>query len=318
MVRDFTPDGMPTTADDAQRLRFGAARPVRGGWRAGVAALLDRPDLGRIAVAELVAAQLAPDIAAHRWIASPVHLVAGTDRLHWPPDPIVGLRGEEAKELATSFNRTLGDAAGPELRALDDGSLLLGGLPAPDAQTHDPLGPVVPEGVAGMLPSGPGAPALRSLMSEIEMWLHGHAVNAARERNGERSISTLWLWGGGAALDAGGPAVADPAAAAAMQGTVLLTSDVGVRTLAAAAGVHCEDPPPDANALLRNPRTTRAIAIVDERAAGQAWVPAAVAALRGGVLSELTLMSADRAVVARPSDRLRFWRPARGWRGALS
>jgi hypothetical protein len=30
------------------------------------------------------------------------------------------------------------------------------------------------------------------------------------------------------------------------------------------------------------------------------------------------LMSADRAVGVTPADRLRIWRPARGWRGALS
>jgi hypothetical protein len=325
VVQGFTPDGMPTAADDGQRLRFGPVRPVRGGWRAGVAALLERPELGRIAVAELVAAQFAPQVAAPRWIATPVHLVAGIDRLHWPADPVVALRGAEASELAAGFNSTLGDGGGDELelRALDDGSLLLGGLRAPDAQTHDPRGPLVPDGVVGMLPSGPGAPALRALMSEIEMWLHGHPVNVARERRGERVISTLWLWGGGAALDpealaTSGSAVGGRAAATAIQGTRVLASDVGVRALAAAAGVRCDDLPPDSSAVLGERDTVRAIAIVDDGAAGRSWIAAAVAALRAGRLAALTLMAADRAVGVTPADRLRIWRPARGWRGALS
>ena len=49
------------------------------------------------------------------------------------------------------------------------------------------------------LPAGEGADAYRRLVSEIEMALHEHAVNARRQECGLRPINSLWIWGGGKA-----------------------------------------------------------------------------------------------------------------------
>ena len=47
------------------------------------------------------------------------------------------------------------------------------------------------------MPSGLGAAGFRRLLSEIEMALHEHPVNAARVEAGRFPVNSLWLWGGG-------------------------------------------------------------------------------------------------------------------------
>ncbi len=57
------------------------------------------------------------------------------------------------------------------------------------------------------MPAGSGADGFRRHLSEIEMALHEHPVNLAREDTGRFPVNSLWLWGGGepAALE-GAPA----------------------------------------------------------------------------------------------------------------
>lgn len=47
------------------------------------------------------------------------------------------------------------------------------------------------------LPSGDDTASHRNLLSEIEMALHEHEINLAREARGELPVNSLWLWGGG-------------------------------------------------------------------------------------------------------------------------
>ena len=49
------------------------------------------------------------------------------------------------------------------------------------------------------LPDGDGADRFRNLVSEIEMALHDHDINQARQAGGLRPVNSLWLWGGGIA-----------------------------------------------------------------------------------------------------------------------
>lgn len=45
-------------------------------------------------------------------------------------------------------------------------------------------------------PQGADALRWRSLSNEIQMLLHGHAINQSREARGMQAINSLWLWGG--------------------------------------------------------------------------------------------------------------------------
>lgn len=48
-------------------------------------------------------------------------------------------------------------------------------------------------------PQGADALRWRSLSNEIQMLLHGHAINQSREERGMQALNSLWLWGGGTA-----------------------------------------------------------------------------------------------------------------------
>lgn len=50
-------------------------------------------------------------------------------------------------------------------------------------------------------PSGPDETRWRKLINEIQMLLHSHSVNQAREQRGEVTANSLWLWGGVRAHD---------------------------------------------------------------------------------------------------------------------
>jgi len=47
------------------------------------------------------------------------------------------------------------------------------------------------------MPAGEGADGYRRLCSEIEMALHEHEVNVARQSQGLQPVNALWIWGGG-------------------------------------------------------------------------------------------------------------------------
>ncbi len=47
------------------------------------------------------------------------------------------------------------------------------------------------------MPTGQGAEGYRRLCSEIEMALHEHEVNIARQSQGLQPVNALWIWGGG-------------------------------------------------------------------------------------------------------------------------
>jgi hypothetical protein len=53
-----------------------------------------------------------------------------------------------------------------------------------------------------LLPRGADASAWRARMNEVQMLLHGHAVNEERESAGKVPINSVWLWGGGKLSDA--------------------------------------------------------------------------------------------------------------------
>jgi hypothetical protein len=76
--------------------------------------------------------------------------------------------------------------------------------------------------------------AWHTLMNEIQMLLHEHPVNQAREARGEPVINALWLWGGGRLSAAKAPDLRK-----------VLTDHPLAAGLAAAAGLRASPPPED-------------------------------------------------------------------------
>jgi len=115
--------------------------------------------------------------------ADPVHLRLLRDRVVVMPAEALPLSPEEAGSLAVHL------AAIAEVRVLSPrrwsvrlpGGAVAGAKPAIEA-------------------AGEPAPIARDsdrLLTEIQMSLHAHPVNEAREARGQPPVNSLWLWGGG-------------------------------------------------------------------------------------------------------------------------
>ncbi len=320
--------------------RFGERERLPVGWRQWCARWLGRGDLARVSVAAVAAAALADGGgdaarnasvtgrlgAATRWIATPVELVAGLTRVHLDPRGIVRLAPEEQTAFAEAFHRTFA-GSGLLLQALSDGQFLAvtPGIPAVD--TAEPA-----RCAGGMLvvPQGPSAAPLLRLMGEIEMWLHGAALNQARAARGAAPVTGLWLWGAAGDALAAAPA---PHAAAADGGrngaTAIFGSDAFVTGLLHLDGRASQVLPERLDALLADPRIARALVVAElagELPREEPWVLSAAAAsldrrlirpaleaLRDGALKRLTLIANDsRIAVGRLSGMKRWRRPRAG------
>lgn len=232
------------------------------------------------------------------WVAAadPVYLEPRMDHL-WlhalsPPE----LEKSELGRLFTHLQQTLGDTPSLGFARLRGCGYVTTAEPIATAGfSATALDQCAPD---QFMPGGPEAAGHRRLVSEIEMALHDHPVNQAREAAGLKPVNSLWLWGGGAAPAAAEESLPplysnDPllrgywlsqgSAAARWPGSLDACLDRGdpafVATLAADAG--------DPDAVLHTLRL----------------------ALDGGRLRRLILLFRDglNATLTR-RHRLRFWR----------
>ena len=179
-------------------LRFAQARSIRD-WRLELAAQSGDDMLEDVAPAHFAAFERVPaDRMTTSWFATPVHLEARLDHVRLPQRGILRLPGDERGAWCEEFAR----AFGPELVLHDDGprGFLLTGLDALQVASTDPAR-ILGADIAASLPRGKDVAQLRRLSAEIEMWLHGAALNRERERAGLPRLSALWIWGGGKGVD---------------------------------------------------------------------------------------------------------------------
>jgi hypothetical protein len=132
----------------------------------------------------------------HHWLrADPVHLKLEGNRLVLADSGVFSLSQQEAESLSDSLNAHF-SADGltfyplrPErwyLRVERVPALETTALPEASGRSIDDL-----------LPRGADASAWRARLNEVQMLLHGHAVNEERESAGKVPINSVWLWGGG-------------------------------------------------------------------------------------------------------------------------
>lgn len=315
---------------DAPRLargRFSSADRLPGGWRGWFARSLRRDDLAGVDTASVVAALRGSDFRG-AWLATPLQLAAGLQTVHVPADGILEMQADEASAWCHDFSRVFG-ADGLRLEPFSPTALVLSGLEAPGVVSVEPS-MLLGRSLEGAQPQGAQASRLRALMGELEMWLHEHPLNIARQHRGQASIASLWLWGGG-----GSAGEALPERAAAGTGWArLYADDPWVAALAGLSSVPLLPPPVALDGtVLDGSRSGRVGLVVSPArlAAGArsgAWagwpeavdrlyVRPAMEALASGVLAGLTLVAGDRATRLCVSDRFRLWRPARTWARAL-
>jgi hypothetical protein len=185
-------------------LRFAGRVERIGDWRSWLSADLGGFDLARMSVAECCALGSLPESSARTaWFATPVYLEARIDHVRLADRGLLRLGDDERETWRQSFAL----AFGPDYALHDAGerSFLLSGAAAARVASVDPAR-LLDADIGQALPTGPSAGELRRLGTEIEMWLHGSPINAARERARSRRVSAFWLWGGGSWVGGGDPA----------------------------------------------------------------------------------------------------------------
>ena len=145
-------------------------------------------------VAPVRAAADGLDVSSGFWLcADPVHLQLQQSQVVLQPD--VPCTVEEGAELCATLNAHFSDeelvfhAPHPQrwyVRCAE-----------PSTVTMTPLRVAAWRDVKAYQPQGEDALRWRRVSNEMQMLLHGHSVNQAREARGLPAINSLWLWGGG-------------------------------------------------------------------------------------------------------------------------
>jgi hypothetical protein len=295
-------------------LRF-AGRDRIDDWRSWLSADLGRADLKRMTVAQVCAQGLLPEaLTGNAWLATPVHLEARIDHVRLADRGLLRLSADERDSWRQDFTRVFGpDYA---LHDAGDRGFLLSGVPATRGASGDP--PRWLDADFGRaLPSPAGE--LRRLGTEIELWLHGAPVNAAREQRRERRISALWLWGGG--LSGGSETVPVSANTVPLAKPRFFGGDAYLSALAGARVT----PPPVSFAMeagegrcivelspMSGPKD-EALAALDSN-----WFAPVRAALGEGELESVDLIANDRRFHISAHPGWRIWRRRSSWLDQLA
>jgi hypothetical protein len=140
------------------------------------------------------------------------------------------------------------------------------------------------------------------LLTEIQMLLHSHPVNAAREARGEPAVNSLWFWGAGRL----------PGKTQSRWKSVTGEEPLALG-LARLAGAAAHGLPASASAWLEQPpHDGRHLVILDPvaEALERDWFAPLAAALRAGRIGMLSLHVPDAgfSVETVRGDLRRFWR----------
>jgi hypothetical protein len=242
--------------------------------------------------------------------ADPVHLRLLRDRAVVVPGEALALSAGEASSLTESLNRHF--AGRLEVRA-----------PAPARWVMRLAAPLeLPEHPALSLAGKAASPGRAdALLTEMQMVLHEHPVNEAREARGEPPVNSVWLWGSGAA----------PKSASARWHSIV-ADDPLARGLARAAQLRSREAVSAAAWLDRAPEEGRHLVVLDSLRAAAAlgdaeafgraaqaleeeWFAPISAALRAGRVGMVTIHVPDAggslSVETIRGDLRRMWRRPR-------
>lgn len=136
------------------------------------------------------------------WMAAadPVHLEARLNHLCLFAFELDAIPRSDLRELYEHLQQVVGDEDRFAFARL--GPLIY--LRCKEGIASAAVSPAVVDGLdpSEFLPAGEAAQVHDRLVSEMQMALHDHAVNLARESSGKRSVNSIWIWGGGIAPEA--------------------------------------------------------------------------------------------------------------------
>lgn len=127
--------------------------------------------------------------------ADPVHLRIEQNHIMLADRQIFEISPEEAKQFIHDLNQNLG-SNDFTFSALHPHRWYIRIPKAPEIQTHT-LSQVTCKNINNFLPTGNDSIFWHKIFNEVQMLLHEHPINLARESRGELTINSIWLWGGG-------------------------------------------------------------------------------------------------------------------------
>lgn len=150
------------------------------------------PETNDVPVAQLRASQLLPE-NENIWCLDPVHIQIELDEAILLANESLKLSEHEAKKIIADLNKHfVQDDIFIEYHSPHQ--WLLKGHFELATQT---LSEVMLNDINKHRPEGSDQTRWQQLLSEIQMLLYAHPVNAEREQQGEFPVNSLWLWGGG-------------------------------------------------------------------------------------------------------------------------
>ncbi|PKO53799.1 MAG: hypothetical protein CVU26_04040 [Betaproteobacteria bacterium HGW-Betaproteobacteria-2] len=238
-----------------------------------------------------------PAGAGYFLFADPVHLLLQRDSFSLSAPVPMALTADETASLLDSLNRHFA-SDGLRFIAEASGHWYLQLAESPSIVTHYP-GLALDRDIQAFLPRGSGAARWHQLGNEIQMLLHGHAVNQRRESLGQAACNSLWFWGSGKL----------PQKRTAMSirayGAMPLLKGLG-----RLGGIECTDLPRDFSALSGRKQTW--VQLDTSANIEGDWFRPAADALRRGKLCRLQLSFAVNgkllSATLRRRDLFKLWR----------
>ena len=249
----------------------------------------------------------------HVWlVADPVCLFAPASGLLLIDSRPLSLSGSEASTLVAAVNEHFApigltlSAPHPQRWYLRVPRALQLRTTPTDAARGNSVDPLLPQGADALLVHG--------WANEIQMLLHEHPINVAREARGAPPVNSLWLWGAGRLVQPQPPALAS-----------VWTADPLLRGLARASGLRVFASPAGGDAWMAHAQPGQhAVLLEHAEAASSAnwyeyadrlerqWFAPLLAALAARRLRQVTLATHRRGQMLRfsttPGDLWKVWR----------
>lgn len=250
--------------------------------------------------------------------ADPAHLRLNRDQLVLVPAPAFSLQATESEALAETLNRHFAGELTFYPFSAERWCVRLESHAADGLRTETPI-EVAGRDINRHLPSGESAKRWHSILNEIQMLLHEHPVNEAREERGEPVVNSVWLWGAGRL----------PEDATAQFQSVTADDPVALGYAQAAGLRHRPVPRNAVEWLERLPEDGRHLVVLDalrlplalgDLAAWRAriaeleerWFAPLLASLKSGRIGMVTVQVPDgeelRAFETTRNDQRHFWR----------
>jgi hypothetical protein len=251
--------------------------------------------------------------------ADPVHLQLMRDRVVFVPGAAFPISRDEAQALAAALN---GHFAGRlEVQALEPARWCARLAADLDLPAFSPL-----EMAGRGIDPGSGADAL---LNEVQMVLHEHPVNEAREARGEPPLNSVWLWGAGGAPHGANAAWQSVSADEPIALGLARAARIRSRAVPESAQAWLERAPEEGRHLVVLDALRLPLALADAAAYARAaedlekrWFAPLLGALRAGRIGMVSVHVPDPAAGASfetvRGDLRRFWRRARPLRETMA